>query len=365
MTSDLLRVGVIGAGIGAGYIAGFQKHPGVEVTAVCAHTSARLDPLVRRYHIPRSYTDYRAMLEREPLDIVVVATPNYLHHPMTLDALDAGKHVMCDKPLALNVEQAREMVERAEQRGRKHFVPFIWRFLPAAAYMKEIIAAGFLGQPYHANVRYFNLGWGDAQGPMRWQFDREQAGSGSLGNIGSHAIHLIQWWLGDFERLCALLSTAVKARTLLNGGSVAVHVDDNCAFFARLQDGTAVVFNASSVALVRRNLLQIDIFGSDGSLLFMDDWGAEDAPYGRIYAMRRGDHAPTLVPIPARLSGEFLDMPDYHTPFRTCFTRMTGEFVSAIREDRPARPNFHDGLCVQEVIDAVLKSAAEERWIAL
>lgn len=361
--SDLLRVGVVGAGIGAGYIAGFQKQPGVEVAAVCARTSA--GPVAEKYHVPRTYTDYEAMLAQEPLDIVVIATPNYLHHPMTLAALNAGKHVVCDKPLAMNIRQAREMAECAEQVGRRHFVPFIWRFVPAAAYLKEIIASGFLGQPYHVNVRYFNLGWGDLRGPMRWQYDKARAGSGSLGNIGSHAIDLIHWWLGRIRQVCAMLTTAVKERTQPDGSKVPVQVDDICAFLGRLDDGTPVVFNTSSVALVRRNFLQIDLFGSEGSLIFQDDWGAEDADIGRIYAMRRSDYAPSLVPIPARLVGEFLDMPDYYTPFRTCFSRMAAEFVSAIREERPAAPNFHDGLRVQEVIDAVLQSAAEDRWMTI
>ena len=105
-----------------------------------ASTSCRKVP-----YPTHTYTDYKAMLAQEPLDIVVVATPNNLHHSMTLAALDAGKHVLCDKPLGLNTAQVREMVKRAEQAGRKHFVPFTWRFLPAAAYMKEIIDSGFVG----------------------------------------------------------------------------------------------------------------------------------------------------------------------------------------------------------------------------
>jgi predicted dehydrogenase len=359
-----LKVGVIGAGIGAGYIAGFQKHPGADVTAVCARTTSRVEPLARRYGIPSVYTDYEAMLEHEPLDIVVVATPNYLHHPMTLTTLKAGKHIVCDKPLALNVVQAREMVEAAEKAQRKHFVPFIWRFLPAARYMREIIEAGFVGQPFHVHVRYLNLGWGDMNGPLRWQYDKQQAGSGSLGNLGSHAIHLIQWWLGNFKRVCALLTTAVKERTLPDSAEHApVYVDDVCTLLGELEDGTPIMFQASSVALVERACLEIGVFGSEGSLIFSDNWGDDDAPTGRIRAMRRNDHVSSRVPIPQRLVGEFLDMPDYYTPFRTCFTRMAGELVDAIREDRPAMPNFHDGLLVQQVIAAVLKSAEEERWV--
>src|ERR1044072_1384216 len=113
--------------------------------------------------------------------------------------------------------------------------------------------AGFIGRPYHVNVRYYNLGWGDTQGPMRWQYDKAQAGSGALGNLGSHCIHLIHWWLGGFRRVCAMLSTGVKERTPPSGGDrVPVDVDDSCAFLGELTDGTPVVFNASSVALVSR-----------------------------------------------------------------------------------------------------------------
>jgi predicted dehydrogenase len=124
-----------------------------------------------------------------------------------------------------------------------------------------------------------------------------------------------------------------------------------------------VTFQSSAVALVERVSLEIAIFGSDGSLVFSDNWRDEDAALGRIRAMRRGDHVSSLVTIPPRLSGEFLDMPTYYTPLRACFSRMAGEFVSAIREDRPAQPNFHDGVAVQSVIDAVLQSAAEQQWV--
>jgi predicted dehydrogenase len=361
--SEPLRVGVVGAGIGAGYIAGFQKQPGVQVHAICARTTNRLQPLVEKYHIPRAYTDYEAMLAREPLDIVVVATPNYLHHPMTLAALNAGKHVLCDKPLALNVMQAREMVDRAEQTGRKHFVPFIWRFVPAAAYVKELIASGFLGESYHANVRYSVRAWGDPQGPMRWQYDKAQAGSGALSNIGSHAIHLIQWWLGEIGRVCALLKTDIHERAWPDGARVRVEVEDTCAFLAELENGVPVVFDLSHVALMHRVFMEIGVYGREGALVFHDDWGESDAHLGRLYAIRRNDHEPTVVPIPERLTGEYLDMPDYYTPLRGCFSRMTREFVNAIREDRPAAPNFYDGLRVQRVIDAVLRSAEEERWV--
>ncbi|HZQ06141.1 MAG TPA: Gfo/Idh/MocA family oxidoreductase [Anaerolineae bacterium] len=361
--SETLRVGVVGAGIGAGYIAGFQKQSNVEVVALCARTRARMEPLAERYHILHLYTDYDEMLAREPMDIVVVATPNYLHHAMTLAALNANKHVICDKPLAMNVAQAQEMLDCANARGRKHFMPFVFRFLPAAQYMKEIIDVGFLGQVFHVNVRYYVHGWGDMFGPMRWQYDREQAGTGTLGNIGSHMIHLIHWWLGDIRRVSAMMSTAVRERKWHDGTVVPIYVDDVCAFIGELDNGAPIVFNTSSVSLVARARVEIDIFGSEGALTFQQDWGKEYSLTGNIIALRRNDQVPSPVEIPARLKGEFTDMPDYYTPMRTNFVRMTSEFVGAIREDRPAAPNFHDGVRVQHVMDAVCKSVETQSWV--
>ena len=220
--SDVLRVGVVGAGIGAGYIAGFQKQPDVEVMALCARTPTHTGPLAERYKIPHLYTDYATMLAQEPLDIVVVATPNHLHHEMTLAALDAGKHVLCDKPLAMTVSQAEEMAARAAERGKKNFVPFIFRFMPAAMYIREILDTGFLGRLLSVNARYYVQGWGDLFGPMRWQYDRTQAGTGALGNIGSHIIHLIHWWLGDIKRVSAMSSDRrARAAGAGNGSDVA------------------------------------------------------------------------------------------------------------------------------------------------
>jgi predicted dehydrogenase len=365
MSADHLRVGVIGAGIGAGYAAGFQRQPDITVTAVCTRTEARGETLARRYGIPCAYTDYRAMLGHEPLDVVVVATPNNLHCEMTLAALDAGAHVVCEKPLALNVSQALEMASRAEAAGRVHFVPFIWRFVPGVAYAKEMLDAGFIGRPYHVDVRYFVQGWGDPAGPMRWQFDRAQAGSGSLANLGSHLIHVVQWWMGSIDRVCALAATTVKERRAPDGSMARVDVDDTFRLLATLANGTPVSVALSSVAHVRRVDVEIGVFGSEGAIVFQDDWGAEDAASGRIWAARAGDPGRTRVTIPPRLLDDILDLPDYSTPFRGCFGRMAREVVSAIREGRDAVPNFRDGLQVQEVLDAALASATQERWVSV
>src|SRR5262245_42562506 len=354
-----LRVAVAGAGIGEQYVASFAGHPDAEVVAVCTRTPGSGTHLTSRYDVGRSYTDYETMLEREAPEIVVVAVPNHLHSPMTLAALEAGAHVVCEKPLALDLDEALEMVSRAEERRRCTFVPFTWRFLPAAVRMSELLAAGFVGRPYHVSIRYFVCGWGDPHGPMRWQYDAAAAGSGTLANIGSHSIHLVQWWLGDFRRVCALLGTLVPERLTATGTRAHVSVDDTCVLLGELEDGTPVALDASSVAYGPRVDLAIRVSGSDGALVFEDDWAAADAHLGRLRGARAGDAGWTPIEVPH--GGTRADS-GRGTPLGVCFDRMAAEVVSAVRENRTARPSFRDGLRVQRVLDAALRSAARESW---
>jgi predicted dehydrogenase len=360
--SSVLRVGIVGAGIGAAHAAGLQRQDGVEIAAVCTRRRERAERMAARYRIPAVYTDHQEMLAREQLDLVVIATPNDLHYPLTLDALASGAHVVCEKPLALTVDEAREMERRAEAAGAKAFVPFVLRYLPAAAYVKEILDSGFIGEPYLVAVHCWTAA--DRNEQMHWHFDREQAGSGALANIGSHVIHLVDWWLGGLTRVCSKATTAVPQRVWPDGTAAAVDVDDTVAFLGELRNGAAAVFSVSMVTLVQLCEVRIEIFGSDGAVSFIDDWGADDAMTGRVQAMRREDHVRARVPIPDRLVGEFTGAPDFDSPFRGNFGRMAAEWVKSVRgQDAPGAATFRDGVRVQEVMDAVLRSSAEERWV--
>lgn len=360
---ETLRAAVVGAGIGQQYIGALSRQADVSVVAVCARTAASAAQVADRYDIPGRYTSYEALLEQEDLDAIVVAAPNSLHHPITLAALEAGVHVACEKPLALTLREATEMAARAETLRRCHLVAFTWRFLPAARYVKEVLDSGFVGQPYHVNLRYFVSGWGDPHGPMRWQFDAAAAGSGSLANLGSHGIHLLQWWLGDLRAVSALMNIVVPERQTANGDRVSVSVDDTCAFLAELHDGTPVAVQTSAVAFGPRVSFEIGIFGSDGAILFTDDWNAADAARGRVRVSGPGRQSWRPVRLPRRFLDEEARAADGDGPLRGCFTRMAAEFVAAIRADRPAEPSFHDGVRVQAVIDAALASAATRSWV--
>ncbi len=363
MTAEI-RTAVVGAGIGDEWARALSRQPGVSVVAVCARTSESVERVADVYAVPGRYLSYEAMLEQEEPDLVVVATPNALHVPVATAALEAGAHVVCEKPLGLDAEEAERLVRLADELDRRTLVPFTWRFLPAARYVKELLDDGAVGSPYHVHARYYVRGWGDPSGPMRWQFDAAAAGSGALGNVGSHALHLVQWWLGDVAEVCARTTTAVRERGDRSGEAARVSVDDAAGLLAELEDGTPLVCALSLVAFGPRVSLEIGIFGSDGALLFDDDWGTRAAPIGRVRLARRGDSGWAEQAVPARLV-EGADRLDPDAPLGGCFDRMAVEIAAAIREGRPAVPDFHEGLRVQRVLDASLASARERRWVSV
>lgn len=360
--SGSLRVGIIGAGIGGAHAAGLRQQEDVAIVAVCARRRERAERMAARYGIAGVYTDYTELLAREHPDLVVVATPNNLHYPVTLAALEVGAHVVCEKPLAFDVDEAREMERRADAAERRHFVPFVLRYLPATAYVKELLDSGFVGEPYLVNVRCWTAA--DRDERMHWHFDRAQAGMGALANIGSHVIHLVDWWLGGVTRVCGKLTTAVGQRVWPDGTPAAVDVDDTVSFLGELKNGAPAVFSVSMVTHVQLCEIGIEVFGSDGAITFTDDWGASDAWIGRVGAMRREDYLRAHVPIPERLVGEFHAAPDSDSPFRGNFGRMATAWVKSIQGmDTTEAPTFRDGVRVQEVMAAVFQASVEQRWV--
>jgi predicted dehydrogenase len=354
---DPLRVAVVGAGIGVNYAEAFQRVAGAEVVALCAASLRRAGPAAARLGIAGVYTDLTEMLAREQPEVVAIATPNNLHHPMTLEALEAGAHVLCDKPLALDSRQALEMLTEAESRGRRHIVPFWWRVLPVVTRAHELLRDRTLGDPYFADVRYLNCGWGDPQGPMRWQFDLARAGAGALGNVGSHAIAVLQYLVGDLIEVCAHTAVNVPERAWPDGTPARPDGEDTAAFVGVLDNGAPVTFLASSVAHEVRSSFHITVHLCGGSVTVTAESHWPEHVRGRLAVMRHRDEAPQPVavgdPAPA-LAGL--------APQDIAYTEIAAELVAAIAEGRPAAPGFDEGVRVQRVMDAALRSAREHAW---
>lgn len=207
--SDRVRIGIIGTSwwTEGMFLPSFRSHPAAEIVAICGRNQYRANQLAGEYGIAQVYGDYRAMLDEAGLDAVVVVTPDELHYPMTMDALDAGLHVLCEKPLALNAGQAREMYEKAEAAKVKHMVLFTWRWQPHHLYLKQLVDEGYVGGCYQA---YFSfLGPFGRDGEYQWRFDSQRS-NGVVSDLGAHRIDFARWYVGDVCRVSAHLSSFVE-----------------------------------------------------------------------------------------------------------------------------------------------------------
>ena len=337
------------------------RHPDVDVVAVCAGHESSAQRFALAHSVPRWYADYARMVETEDLDIVVVATPNDLHFPVTMLALEHGAHVMCEKPLALDVLQAEAMAGLARRLGRTTIVPFTWRFLPGAIALRELIESGALGELYHARITYVTRGLGDVHGEARWQHDVDRAGSGVLANLGSHAISLVHWLLGDVRRVSGIGRSVIEERIDSSGTARSTPVDDTFSLLLELRDGTPVAVDTSWVAFVERVRLEIGVFGSSATAQLRFDSRDAGRKVGRLTLGDATPGPPRPMDVPDRLLGDA----DWDDMASACAEQIVREFIGAIAEGRAASPDFSEGLRVQSVLDAALVAARARCWVEL
>jgi predicted dehydrogenase len=332
-------------------------------------------------------TDWRQLLDREDVDVVDVCTPGDTHAEIAIAALDAGKHVICEKPLANTVAEAEAMVaaaERARARGVRSMVGFNYRRVPAVALARKLVDDGRLGTIRHVRASYLQDWIVDPDFPLVWRLDKDRAGSGALGDIGAHIIDVAQFVTGDrLTGVCALTETFVKERPLpartgaqtgalsASGGAGAgsgvpamgkVTVDDAALFMGRMAGGALASFEATRFATGRKNALRIEVNGSDGSLAFdfesMNElWfydhtqGSDTSGFRRILATEPGHpYAGAWWP-PGHLLG-----------YEHGFTHQVVDLVTAIAEGKDPAPSFADGLQVQRVLAAVEDSSTSRQW---
>ena len=223
-----------------------------------------------------------------------------------------------------------------------------------------------MGTLYLVTVQYFNRGYGDPHGPMRWQFDKKRAGSGVLANLASHFLHLLDLWFGGIARVHALTSVQFPRRTLPDGALANADSEDVLTMQAVLGDSDIPCSMAvTTVAYVGRNQLEISIFGSEGSLVISNDWSCPEASIGTIKGMRGDEHVPARFHIPVRQPAQAFPARGLYGPFRGALCEMAREVTGAVREGRRAAPDFWDVLRVQEVIDAALVSSATDQWVSV
>jgi predicted dehydrogenase len=334
------------------------------MAAICGRNPALVAAAADRLGWAAWETDWKRLVERDDVGLVDVCTPGSSHAEISIAALEAGKHVLCEKPLATTVEEARAMAaaaDRAAAVGVRAMVGFNFRRVPAVALARELIAAGRLGTIRHVRGAYLASHMLDPELPLAWRLDAAQAGSGALGDLGAHAIDLAQHLAGDrIAGVSALTETFVRERPLADGGGARgpVTVDDAALFIARFAGGALGGFEATRFAAGHTEGLSVEINGELGSVVWelgtlnrlrLFDATEEPATQGfRTIQTTRADHP---------YAGAW--WPDGHTiGYEHTFTHEVRDLLQAIADGHDPEPTFADGLQVQEVLDAVQRSAA-------
>lgn len=392
-TARALRVGMVGyAFMGAAHSHAWRTAPRFfdlplepQLTAVAGRNEDEVRAAAAKLGWGSVETDWRQLIERDDIDLIDICTPGNTHAEIAIAALEAGKHVLCEKPLANSVAEAERMTEAAEaaaKRGVFSMCGFSYRRTPALALARRLVEQGRLGAIRHVRAQYLQDWLSDENAPMTWRLDKSRSGSGSLGDIGAHSIDAAQWITGqNITGVSAMLETFVSERPLagdlvgLGGhGHVGndaprgnVTVDDAAIFTARfdggpLSAGAIGVFEATRYALGRKNAMRLELNGTKGSLAFdfedmnvlsiYDAADSPDAGFRKVFVTEPehpyvGNWWPT----------------GHGLGYEHGFTHQVVDLVNALHEQRQPEPSFADALQVQRVLAAVESSAADSsRW---
>ena len=313
--------------------------------------------------------DYRHLLARDDIDAVDICAPNHVHQEIALAAAKAGKHIYCEKPMAMNAAQAQSMAQAVEAAGVKAQMTFNFRFFPAITRAKQLMQAGFVGKVFSFRGRYHRSSYISADKPLSWRLQREMTGGGALFDLGSHILDLLVYLLGDFASVYGTLETFIKERPIAPGSQekAPVDVDDIALLHTRLPGGSLGTVEISRMGTGATNDLIVEIFGDKGAIrfdlnepawLYVYDTRDDDKPTGgqrgfrKIEAVQRydGQRAP-----------DWTMTPDFVRTHAEC----QYQFIQSIWEDRTPSPSFADGLHVQKIMEAAQRSAQNGRWIQL
>lgn len=313
--------------------------------------------------------DYRELLARPDIDLVDVCTPNYNHEEILVAAAEAGKHIYCEKPLAMNVAEGQRIVAAVEKAGVNNQMTFNFRFFPAILRARQLMEAGFVGRVFSFRARYYRSSYISSDKPLSWRLQKAVAGGGTLFDLASHVLDLIYYTLGDFGSVQAVLETLIKERPVKAGATETgpVDVDDLVLMHLRMADGTLGLLESSRMGTGATNDLQLEIFGDKGAIRFnLDEPGYlevydvrdNDKPLGGMRGYKKletvqkyeGQKAPDATMIPSFMRGH---------------AECQYQFLKAIWDDRPASPSLADGLKIQEVMAAAGRSSQERRWVTV
>ncbi len=341
---------------------------------ICGRDRKELETAAQQLGWEEAETNWRRVVERKDIDVVDVSTPGYLHAEMSIAAAKAGKHVICEKPLANTLAEAQKMLQAVKRAGVKHMIMHNYRKIPAVVLAKKFIEEGRIGEVRHYHGAYLQDWITDPEFPLVWRLQKKLAGSGALGDIGSHAIDFARFLNGEFAGVTAQMTTFIKERPLPSGKGAAtwgakgtkgkgrVTVDDYANFLAQFRNKSVGVFEASRFAGGRRNYNTFQIYGSKGSLVFnlekmnelelYDSTEKQGAQGFRTISVTEAVHPYVGAWWP----------PGHIIGYEHTFVHAVHDFLDALENDTMPSPNFEDGVKNQAVMAAIERSAKSGKW---
>lgn len=379
-----LRVGMIGYGfMGRAHSNAYKRlndffdveHRPV-LKAVAARNQQKLKEFADQWGYERIESDWRRLVEADDIDLIDIVAPNNLHKEIAIAAAEAGKMVLCEKPLAMDVAEAQQMTDAVEKANVPNMAWFNYRRVPAIALAKQVVDEGRIGRPFHYRATYLQ-DWTIAEdvpqgGAALWRLDSKAAGSGVTGDLLAHSIDTAMWLNGPITRVTAKTETFIKERTHTDTGEVQpVGIDDACMFLAEFANGSMGTFESTRYARGRKNYNTFELNGADGSVYF-DLEEPEYLQYFEYLQKQSGkkieDHLTGWRKVHvSNFEHPYMDrywVPGTTIGYEHTFLNALADFVIGLETGKPVQPDFRNALQTQRVCDSVLESARTGQWLS-
>jgi predicted dehydrogenase len=362
--ADSIRVGIIGVGWGSiVQTPAFRAVPEFDVVALCSRHKERVEAAAEKLGVDEVSIDWREFVRRDDLDLISVCTPVDLHAEQSIAAVEAGKHVLCEKPVALDAAAAKRMLDAAEAAGVAHAVCFENRYDPLRLAIAERVTDGALGTPYFARAHASADYWHPTRGlQSEWMYRVDQGG-GYLMGLSSHDIDFICQLFGEPEAVCADVRCSVPRRTDADGRPFDVDADDTSVVIMRLHSGTSVLISCTAVAL-GANRREFELCGSDGRIFVENPIQGEDVV---VQMMTVGDDSPMPIAPSTRMPRSGAELPRRRAAGAIrSLALMLEDWLPAFRGlPTPGVPTLREGWRVQQVVDAARRSSAGAGWVTV
>jgi len=346
---------------------------------ICGRHEAPLRDAAEAWGWEEHDTSWENIVKRDDIDIVDISSPQITHRDIAVAAAEAGKHVLLEKPMAMNVQEAQEMLEAVKKAGVKHMISFNYRRVPAIGLAKRLIEEGKIGRIFHWRACYLQDWIVDEDFPLIWKLRKEIAGAGAHGDLNSHLIDMARYLVGEIKSVIGMKHTFIKERPLPDesdelqtmltaqvGESMGeVTVDDTTSFLAEFENGAVGSFEATRFASGRKNYNSFEIYGSKGSLCFNFEDMNELWYFSREEADYTQGFRRILVTEECHPHISAWWPPGHIIGYEHTFVNQLADFLKCIAEDTMPEPNFYDGLRNQQVMDAVMESADKGAKVVL